>query len=191
MTVSDVGALNAALDAPLTLAGRAPSVVAFHGFGGTTREVELVARVAGELGLAAITRNMPGHGSHARDLQKTRFADWLGGAERAYAEAATAGPVIAAGISMGALLASELAIAHPAARWATHPLRRACRGRHLVHLAALGTSTAHARSLRRAGDPPMLLIASSTLYVLRPSWMRWVNNSVEFGFKAELDLTTP
>ena len=46
--------------------------------------------------------------------------------------------------------------------------------------------------LRKFQLPPSFdsLIAGSTLYVLRPSWMRWVNNSVEFGFKAELDLTT-
>ncbi len=33
------------------------------------------------------------------------------------------------------------------------------------------------------------LIANSTVYVLRPSWMRWVNNSVTFGHKVELDLS--
>ncbi len=109
----DLGALNASVIGPLTIAGRAPSVIAFHGFGGTTREVELCARVAAELGLAAIARDLPGHGSHARDLAKTRYADWVLGAERAYAEVAAAGPVIAAGLSMGSLMAAELAIAHP------------------------------------------------------------------------------
>ncbi len=29
-------------------------------------------------------------------------------------------------------------------------------------------------------------IASSTLYILRPRWMRWVDNSVSFGYKAEI-----
>ena len=45
--------------------------------------------------------------------------------------------------------------------------------------------------LRKFQLPPSFdnLIASSTLYVLRPTWLRWVNNSVQFGYKTELDLT--
>ncbi len=45
--------------------------------------------------------------------------------------------------------------------------------------------------LRKFRLPPTFdsAIAASTLYVFRPSWVRWVNNSVEFGYKAELDLT--
>jgi carboxylesterase len=109
----ELGALSAALPEPIRLAGRAPGVVAFHGFGGTTREIELAATVAGELGLSALARCLPGHGSHARDLAKTRFADWVSGAESAYQELAATGPVIAAGLSMGSLLAAGLAIEHP------------------------------------------------------------------------------
>ena len=107
------GALTAEAPAPIKIAGGAPGVVAFHGFGGTTREVELCTEVAEEVGLAALARCLPGHGSHARDLAKTRFADWVVGAESAYEELAKSGPVIAAGISMGSLLAAHLAIAHP------------------------------------------------------------------------------
>ena len=109
----DVGALSANPPAPICISGRSPGVVAFHGFGGTTREIELAATVAGELGLSALARTLPGHGSHAKDLARTRFADWVAGAESAYQELAAQGPVIAAGLSMGSLLAAELAIAHP------------------------------------------------------------------------------
>jgi len=109
----DLGALSAAAPEPICIAGRAPGVVAFHGFGGTTREIELAATVAGELGLSALARTLPGHGSHARDLAKTRFRDWVAGAESAYQEMAARGPLIAAGISMGSLLAAGLAIEHP------------------------------------------------------------------------------
>ncbi len=44
--------------------------------------------------------------------------------------------------------------------------------------------------LRKFQLPPSFdaVIASSTLYVLRPSWLRWVNNSVKFGHKVEIDL---
>ena len=43
--------------------------------------------------------------------------------------------------------------------------------------------------LRKFQLPPSFdsMIASSTLYVLRPTWMRWVNNSVQFGYKTELE----
>jgi carboxylesterase len=106
------GRLSAPAPEPICIEGRAPGVLAFHGFGGTTREVELCTDVAHELGLAARARSLPGHGSHARDLARTRFADWVIGAERAYQELA-ADPVIATGLSMGSLMAAHLAIAHP------------------------------------------------------------------------------
>ena len=110
---SDLGALNRDAPAPIFLSGRAPGVVAFHGFGGTTREVELCTQVAGELGLAAIAESLPGHGSHARELAQTRFADWTRGAEQTFLKFAGEGPVIAAGLSMGALMAAHLAITYP------------------------------------------------------------------------------
>jgi uncharacterized protein YhbP (UPF0306 family) len=31
-------------------------------------------------------------------------------------------------------------------------------------------------------------ITSSTVYVLRPTWVRWLDNSISFGYKAELNL---
>lgn len=109
----DRGALTAQAPEPVCLPGRSPGVLAFHGFGGTTREVELCTDVARELGLAARARCLPGHGSHARDLARTRFADWVKGAESVYQELAGQGPVIATGLSMGSLMAAELAILHP------------------------------------------------------------------------------
>src|SRR5262245_10351357 len=44
--------------------------------------------------------------------------------------------------------------------------------------------------LRKFQLPPEFdsIIASSTLYVLRPSWIRWMDNSVEFNYKAEISL---
>jgi carboxylesterase len=107
------GALRAPAPPPVSFAGSSPGVVAFHGFGGTTREVELCTDVARDLGLSARARCLPGHGSHARDLSRTRFADWVRGAEDSYAELSEAGPVIAVGMSMGSLLAMHLAIEHP------------------------------------------------------------------------------
>ncbi len=109
----ELGGLTAPAPEPIVLAGRTPSVLAFHGFGGTTREVELCTEVARELGLAARARCLPGHGSHARDLARTRFADWTAGAEAEYRELAQDGPVVACGISMGSLMAAHIAMEHP------------------------------------------------------------------------------
>lgn len=45
--------------------------------------------------------------------------------------------------------------------------------------------------LRKFQLPPSFdaAIAASTLYMMRTTWIRWINNSVKFGYKIELDLT--
>jgi uncharacterized protein YhbP (UPF0306 family) len=47
------------------------------------------------------------------------------------------------------------------------------------------------RYLRKFKLPPEFdaAITASTLYGLRPRWIRWVDNSVRFGYKVELDLS--
>lgn len=97
----------------LHVAGRAPRVLAFHGFTGTPQEVALVVDVARDLGLAADAPLLPGHGKRVSELAGTRFADWLAAAEEHFAQAAQDGPVVVAGLSMGALLAFHLAANHP------------------------------------------------------------------------------
>jgi carboxylesterase len=93
--------------------GRAPSVLALHGFGGTPQEVALIVDVARELGLRASAPLLPGHGQRVADLAVLRFPAWLDAAEQHYLELAQRGPVIVAGLSMGALLALHLAARHP------------------------------------------------------------------------------
>lgn len=93
--------------------GRAPSVLALHGFGGTPQEVALVVDVARELGLAAEAPLLPGHGQRVADLAVLRFPAWLEAAEQHYLRLSERGPVIVAGLSMGALLAFHLAAKHP------------------------------------------------------------------------------
>jgi carboxylesterase len=97
----------------LVVIGRAPRLLAFHGFTGTPQEVALLVDVARELGLGAEAPLLPGHGGRVVDLARLRFADWLAAAEAHYARLATGGPVIVAGLSMGSLLAFHLAANHP------------------------------------------------------------------------------
>lgn len=98
---------------PLLIAGNPPNILALHGFSGTPQEVALVVDVARELGLGAEAPLLPGHGQRVTDLAPLRFADWLTAAEQHYEGLAQKGPVVVAGLSMGALLAFHLAAKHP------------------------------------------------------------------------------
>lgn len=44
--------------------------------------------------------------------------------------------------------------------------------------------------LRKFQLPPAFdsVISTSTLYILKPSWLRWMDNSVQFNFKTEINL---
>jgi carboxylesterase len=95
------------------LDGRAPSLLALHGFGSTPAEVKLVVEAAHELGLRVHAPLLPGHGLHVRDLAPMRWPDWRAAAQSAFEELAAAGPVIVAGLSMGSLLTLELATLYP------------------------------------------------------------------------------
>jgi carboxylesterase len=98
----------------LEVAGRAPGVLALHGFGATPQEVELVIGIARELGLAALAPLLPGHGTSVLDLARTRFSHWLLAAERALLQlAAEHDQVIVIGSSMGSLIALDLAVDFP------------------------------------------------------------------------------
>jgi len=91
--------------------GKSPPVLALHGFTGTPFEVELAVEAASSVGLAALAPLLPGHGTHARDLAKTRFADWTASAEAALDRVQA--PAVVTGLSMGSLLALDLAIRRP------------------------------------------------------------------------------
>jgi carboxylesterase len=109
------GALKGPGDpAPIRVAGNAPGVLAIHGFGGTPLEIALVTDVARSLGHAALAPLLPGHGTHADDLALARFEHWSAAAEAALDELAPAGgPAIVVGLSLGSVLATHLALAHP------------------------------------------------------------------------------
>lgn len=89
---------------------RGTSVLLLHGLTGTPSEMRPVARHLSKLGYAVETPLLAGHGSTHRELLRTSWRDWLDGARRSLEEiAARSGPVVVAGLSMGALLAVLLA----------------------------------------------------------------------------------
>ena len=95
--------------APFFSEGRAPALVALHGFTGTVSELRpLVSRVAGA-GYHVRAPLLPGHGTTASDLQTRRFEDWRGAARAELERAAERGPVVVCGFSMGSLVALSLA----------------------------------------------------------------------------------
>jgi carboxylesterase len=109
-TVDRHGLIGTGSPEAIRVEGGAPGVLAFHGYGGTPLEVELVSDVARELGLRALAPLLPGHGTRTSELARCRFDDWAQAAEEAHREidVATMPPVVA-GLSMGSLLAIHLA----------------------------------------------------------------------------------
>jgi carboxylesterase len=94
--------------------GRAPALVAFHGFGGTAAELMPMLRAVAAEGFAVDAACLPGHGTRAEELQEQTFDTWLAGAR---ARAATAvekhGRVVLLGFSLGSLFALQLASERP------------------------------------------------------------------------------
>ena len=96
---------------PLRIDGRAPALLALHGFGGTPQEVKLFVDVAASLGLSSLAPLLPGHGIHVEELRRSSVDDWLKHARKSYQELHERNEqVVVAGLSMGSLLALELAL---------------------------------------------------------------------------------
>jgi carboxylesterase len=94
--------------------GRAPCVVAFHGFGGTAAELRpLLDRIA-HAGYAVDSALLPGHGTRVERLQDETFRDWVDGAwERTRTSLGKSGRVVLLGFSLGSLLAMQIASERP------------------------------------------------------------------------------
>lgn len=99
--------------APIRRVGNPPTVLAIHGFTGVPSEVQMVCDVATELGLASVAPLLAGHGKDAKALAQTAYSDWLQSARNAFDEARKSGPVVLVGLSMGSLVATELALGAP------------------------------------------------------------------------------
>ena len=94
--------------------GRAPCVLAMHGFTGTASELGPLLDALVADGRAVEAPLMPGHGASADALQDQTFDDWAA-AMRAHARAAVRrhGSVVLLGFSMGSLVAMHLAAERP------------------------------------------------------------------------------
>ena len=91
-------------------AGHAPCVVIFHGFGGTTSEVQPIVDAAIDAGYAVEAPLMPGHGGRVESLQDRTFADLTEAMAKVVEDAiAVHGRVVICGFSLGSLVAMELA----------------------------------------------------------------------------------
>jgi len=98
-------------------------VLVLHGFTGSPQSLRALAVRLAEDGHSVELPLLPGHGTKIEDMVPTRFDDWYRAASEAYVElAARCERVVVAGLSMGAALATLLAVDHePAALIAINP----------------------------------------------------------------------
>jgi carboxylesterase len=92
------------------------AALCLHGFTGTPFEVRPIAEGLAAQGFTVAAPVLAGHGATVRELEATRFTDWLFSAEQALlALRREVGevPVAIAGFSLGGLLALRLAHRHP------------------------------------------------------------------------------
>lgn len=92
----------------------AVGVVVTHGFTGSPASTVPWGRHLVEAGFRVVVPRLPGHGTHWRDLQRTRWRDWFDEVRRAHATlAAECDHVVAAGLSVGGALSLRLAEVEP------------------------------------------------------------------------------
>jgi carboxylesterase len=94
--------------------GRAPCVVALHGFGGTVAELRPLLDAMARAGYAIDAALLAGHGSRVEELQDLGFDAWVNGARaRMRAALEKHGRVVLLGFSLGSLVALQLASEQP------------------------------------------------------------------------------
>jgi carboxylesterase len=94
--------------------GRAPCVVAFHGFGGTAAELRPILDAIAASGRAVDCALLAGHGTAVTELQDKTFDDWVGSARRRVQAAIDEhGEVALLGFSLGSLVAMQIASERP------------------------------------------------------------------------------
>jgi carboxylesterase len=97
------------LDARAEDGGQRVGVLLVHGFTGSPASMLPWARHLAQEGFGVEVPRLPGHGTSARELNRTRWEDWYGEAERAFdALASRHDRVVVGGLSMGGGLALRL-----------------------------------------------------------------------------------
>jgi len=97
-------------EAAFFASGRAPCVVAVHGFGGTAAELRPLLDGISAAGYAVDAALLPGHGTTPSELQNVTFDEWVDAIrERARAATARYGAVVLLGFSLGSLVILQLA----------------------------------------------------------------------------------
>lgn len=96
---------------PFFRPGRLPlGCLLVHGFTATPDEMRSVADALEARGFPIAGVQLPGHGSHVGDLNRATWTDWTAAVHTAATELSTANrPVVAIGMSLGALLSLHLA----------------------------------------------------------------------------------
>lgn len=90
-------------------AAKDTGILIFHGFGGETEDIRMLAESLTACGYTVEAPLLSGHGSTKKDLADTTYLDWITSAEQAYIRiAAKSNRIIAVGFSMGGLLTVNL-----------------------------------------------------------------------------------
>jgi carboxylesterase len=94
--------------------GNSTGVLLIHGFTATTAEVRLLAEKLHTAGYTTAAPLLPGHGTHPDDLNRANWAMWVEKVKQSYQKLnRQCHRVFVGGVSMGSLLALELARQHP------------------------------------------------------------------------------
>ncbi len=98
---------------PYSATGDGRGALVLHGFTGSPHSVRGLAVALADAGFTVELPLLPGHGTAMEDMLPTRWEDWSGAAETAYAElAARCDGVMVTGLSMGGMLGVWLAEHH-------------------------------------------------------------------------------
>src|SRR5688500_12504517 len=99
---------------PFSAAGGQAGVLVLHGFTGNPQSMRGLAQAFADAGFTVEMPLLPGHGTVVADMIPTRWEDWSGAAEAAYADLASrCEKVVVAGLSMGGTITCWLAANHP------------------------------------------------------------------------------
>jgi carboxylesterase len=97
-----------------SLEGGPLGLLLLHGWSGNPSSLRPMGEWLAERGYTVLCPRMPGHGTTWDDLEKRKWTEWTGEAERAFADIASrCQTVVAAGLSVGSALAFHLAAGQP------------------------------------------------------------------------------